>query len=303
MKFSVFQLSRQGGRPINEDRAGYSYTREAGLFILADGMGGHPEGEVASQLALQTMSGYFQNNAKPKAADPSNFLASGLMAAHHEIIRYASERGMFDTPRTTLVAALAQDDTLYWVHCGDSRMYLVRGGALLERTRDHSYLEAHSNDPDGNEVNNRNILFTCLGATVRPMFDLGGPMHLQPGDKVLLCSDGLWGSVPDEDIVRELGARPVDDAVPLLVDKALQIAGSKSDNVTVVAMEWQTDPTQAGDADFTETELLDEDDFASTIQAEPGADMADIEDMDADAIERSIAEINAAIKRSTTRKH
>ena len=301
MKFSVFQLSRQGGRPINEDRAGYSYTREAGLFILADGMGGHPEGEVASQLALQTMSGFFQNNAKPKTADPSDFLAGALMAAHHEIIHYASERGMFDTPRTTLVAALAQDDTLHWVHCGDSRMYLVRDGALLARTRDHSYLEAQSGS--GGEVNNRNILFTCLGATVRPMFDLGGPMHLQPGDKVLLCSDGLWGSVPDEDIVRELGARPVDDAVPLLVDKALQIAGSKSDNVTVVAMEWQTDPTQAGDADFTETELLDEDDFASTIQAEPGADMADIEDMDADAIERSIAEINAAIKRSTTRKH
>ena len=301
MKFSVFQLSRQGGRPINEDRAGYSYTREAGLFILADGMGGHPEGEVASQLALQTMSGFFQNNAKPKTADPSDFLAGALMAAHHEIIHYASERGMFDTPRTTLVAALAQDDTLHWVHCGDSRMYLVRDGALLARTRDHSYLEAQSGS--GGEVNNRNILFTCLGATVRPMFDLGGPMALQPGDKVLLCSDGLWGSVGDDDIVRGLAAHPVDEAVPLLVEKALQIAGSKSDNVTVVAMEWQTDPSQAGEADFTETELLDEDDFASTIQAEPGADLTDIEDMDADAIERSIAEINAAIKRTTKRKH
>lgn len=304
MKFSVFQLSRQGGRPINEDRAGYSYTREAGLFILADGMGGHPEGEVASQLALQTMSGFFQNNAKPKTADPSNFLASGLMAAHHEIIRYASERGMFDTPRTTLVAALAQDDTLHWVHCGDSRMYLVRGGALIERTRDHSYLEAQSHGPDGGEVNNRNILFTCLGATVRPMFDLGGPLALQPGDKVLLCSDGLWGSVKDDEIVRVLGARPVDEAVPALVEEALKIAGSKSDNVTVVAMEWQTDAAQAGEADFTETELLDEDDFASTIQvADPEVELADIEDLDSDAIERSIAEINAAIKRSTTLRH
>ena len=129
-------------------------------------------------------------------------------------------------------------------------------------------------------------------------------MALQPGDKVLLCSDGLWGSVGDDDIVRGLAAHPVDEAVPMLVEKALQIAGSKSDNVTVVAMEWQSDPSQAGEADFTETELLDEDDFASTIQAaDPEVELAGIEDMDSDAIERSIAEINAAIKRTTKRKH
>ncbi len=302
MKFSVFQLSRQGGRPINEDRAGYSYTREAGLFVLADGMGGHPEGEVASQLALQTISGYFQTHAKPKVTDVSNFLAAGLMAAHHQIIHYASERGMFDTPRTTLVAALAQEDELHWVHCGDSRMYLVRDGKLLERTRDHSYLEAQSRAPGSGDVSNRNILFTCLGATVRPMFDVGGPVRMRPGDKMLLCSDGLWGSVSDEDITATLAAHPVDEAVPQLVEQALKVAGSKSDNVTVVAMEWQTDPAQAGEADFTETEMLDDDDFASTIQADPGEDMDDLEDMDNDAIERSIAEINAAIQR-TARKH
>ena len=87
------------------------------------------------------------------------------------------------------------------------------------------------------------------------------------------------------------------------MEQALKTAGSKSDNVTVVAMEWQTDPARAGEADFTETELLDEDDFASTIKASTEADLADIEDMDNDAIERSIAEINAAIKRSTTLKH
>ena len=131
MKFSVFQLSRKGGREKNEDRMGYCYTREAGLFVLADGMGGHPDREMAAQIALQPMSALFQREAKPQLPTAATFMASGVMAAHHQIIRYASERGMLDTPRTTLVAALVQAGELHWVHCGDSRLYVVRGGQLL----------------------------------------------------------------------------------------------------------------------------------------------------------------------------
>src|SRR5690349_7150527 len=102
MKFSVFQVSRKGGRLKNEDRMGYCYTRESGLFVLADGMGGHPEGEVAAQLALQTISALYQQKARPLVDDPGEFLSSAVMAAHHQIIRYASEKGMLDTPRTTV---------------------------------------------------------------------------------------------------------------------------------------------------------------------------------------------------------
>ena len=69
MKFSVFQVSRKGGREKNEDRMGYCYTREAGLFVLADGMGGHPDGEVAAQLALQILSARFQREAQPVVGD------------------------------------------------------------------------------------------------------------------------------------------------------------------------------------------------------------------------------------------
>ena len=98
MKFSVFQVSRKGGRDKNEDRMGYCYTRESGLFVLADGMGGHPEGEVASQLALQTVSALFQKEAKPSVKDVPGFLSTSMMAAHHQIIRYAGDKGMLDTP-------------------------------------------------------------------------------------------------------------------------------------------------------------------------------------------------------------
>ena len=100
MKFSVFQLSRRGGRPTNEDRMGYCYTREAGLFVLADGMGGHAEGEVASQLALQTLAAEFQRQATPRLPDVQAFLQQGVMLAHERIFlrRYRPRVGAVVQP-------------------------------------------------------------------------------------------------------------------------------------------------------------------------------------------------------------
>jgi len=301
MKFSVFQLSRQGSRKKNEDRMGYCYTREASLFVLADGMGGHPEGEVAAQIALQTMLGVFQREAKPGLPDPATFLAVGLMAAHHQIIRYASERTMLDSPRTTLVAGVVQEGALHWVHCGDSRLYLARDGALRLRTRDHSYIEAQAKVGAAVEGLNRNVLFTCLGSTVRPMFDIGGPLKLNEGDKMLLCSDGLWGSVDDDEIVSVLSAQPVAEAVPALVESALTNAGKYSDNVTALAMEWETASESAFESSgFTQTQMMGDDGFASSVQTDV-LDTA-LDDLDEDAIERSIAEINEAIRRTAIRR-
>mgnify|MGYP003576085128 FL=1 len=299
MKFSVFQISRRGGREKNEDRMGYCYTRESGLFVLADGMGGHPDGEVAAQLALQTVSALFQKEARPQVRSPSEFLATALMAAHHQIVRYASERGMLDTPRTTLVAAVVQDGAATWVHCGDSRLYIVREGELLTRTRDHSYLEQHTAGVIRLEQINRNILFTCLGSPTKPVFDITGPVNLQQGDKFLLCSDGLWGSLPDADIVRQLSAKPVAEAVPDLVEAALRIGGPHSDNVTVIAVEWET-PDVFESTHGVSTDSISNGVFASTIQS--GVLDTLVEDLDDAAIERSIAEINEAIRRSAARK-
>jgi serine/threonine protein phosphatase PrpC len=299
MKFSVFQVSRRGGREKNEDRMGYCYTRQSGLFVLADGMGGHPEGEVAAQLALQAVSAQFQKEARPSVKDIPGFLTAGLMAAHHQIIRYASDKGMLDTPRTTLVVAVVQDGCASWIHCGDSRLYVVRKGALLTRTRDHSYME---HPPPGDvrlDLINRNILFTCLGSPTRPVFDVTGPVTLEHGDKILLCSDGLWGTLDETEIVRQLASLPVAEAVPDLVEKALRKAGSHSDNVTVLAMEWET-PNEQESTQGISTDSIHDGVFASTIQA--GGIDSMIEELDDEAIERSIAEINEAIRRSAARK-
>jgi len=303
MRFSVYQVSRKGGREKNEDRMGYCYTRSAGLFALADGMGGHPEGEVASQLALQTLAANFQRDAKPTLRDPMRFLHDAIMAGHHQLLRYATERALLDTPRTTIVACVLQGNAAYWAHCGDSRLYLVRGDKLIARTRDHSYTELQDTlsqvVPIGQRFN-RNVLFTCLGSPGRPVVDTAGPLLMQANDKVLLCSDGLWGSVSDAMITDHLATRPISDAVPELAEQALRQAGATSDNVTVLAVEWEA----SEDAESTvavSTRSLGDDVFASTIQATLGAD-ATPDELDDAEIERSIREINEAIRRSAQKK-
>ena len=299
MKFSVFQVSRKGGRAKNEDRMGYCYTRESGLFVLADGMGGHPDGEIAAQLALQTISALYQKEARPSIKDTTEFLSLALMAAHHQIIRYASEKGMLDTPRTTVVAAILQGTGATWVHCGDSRLYVVRDGELLTRTRDHSYLEQQNAGVIKLSHVNRNILFTCLGSPAKPVFDIAGPVMLQEGDKLMLCSDGLWGSLTDSEIVRHMAAKSVSESVPDMVEHALRVGGAHSDNVTVLAMEWET-PDAFESTRGVSTDSIMDGVFASTIQA--GSLDSVVDDLDEAAIERSIAEINEAIRRSAARK-
>jgi serine/threonine protein phosphatase PrpC len=298
MKFSVYQLSRKGGRARNEDRMGYCYTREAGLFALADGMGGHPEGEVAAQLALQTLAGLFQREAQPRLADPQRFLQESMLAAHQQLLRYAGERALPDTPRTTMVACVLQGQHAYWAHSGDSRLYLLRQGQLLARTRDHSYAElARVLQPRREPRRNRNVLFTCLGSPGKPVVDGGGPQRLQSGDRVLLCSDGLWGCVADADIARALAPpQTLADAVPALVEQALEAAGARSDNVTALALQWEAleEPLQA-DPDSSPVS------FSSTFEPPDFAQAAD-DDFDDEEIERSIREINEAIRRSAQRR-
>ena len=303
MRFSVYQVSRKGGREKNEDRMGYCYTRDAGLFALADGMGGHPEGEVASQLALQTLAALFQRDAKSTLADPTRFLNESIVAGHHQLLRYATQKALLDTPRTTLVACVLQGNAAFWAHCGDSRLYLVRAGKLVARTRDHSYTELQETMsqvvPIGERFN-RNVLFTCLGSPGKPVVDTVGPMLLQKGDRILLCSDGLWGNVSDAEVTEQLSQRALSDAVPELVEMALRVGGARCDNVTVLAVEWES-AENTDNAVGISTQDLGDEVFASTIQASvAGQDMAD--ELDDAEIERSIREINDAIRRTSQRK-
>lgn len=303
MRFAVYQISRRGGREKNEDRMGYCYTRDAGLFALADGMGGHPEGDMAAQVALQTLAAMFQREAKPGLIEPLRFLHEAIIAGHHQLLHYATSRSLVDTPRTTVVACVLQGSAAYWAHCGDSRLYLVRGDKLIARTRDHSYTELQDTLAQVVSVGdrlNRNVLFTCLGSPGKPMVDTAGPLLLHPGDRVLLCSDGLWSSLPDPVITDTLAARPISDAVPELVEQALRQGGPKSDNVTALCVEWESAQDMPQNAGVS-TQALGDDVFASTIQASMMGDNAP-DELDEAEIERSIREINEAIQRSSSKR-
>ena len=304
MRFSVYQVSRKGGREKNEDRMGYCYTRDAGLFALADGMGGHPEGEVASQLALQTLAAMFQRDCKPTLADPLRFLHESIVAGHHQLLRYATQKALIDTPRTTIVACLLQGNAAYWAHCGDSRLYMVRGDKLIARTRDHSYSELQQTMsqvvPMGDRFN-RNVLFTCLGSPGKPVVDTVGPLLMQAGDRLLLCSDGLWGTVSDSEITDQLaspaalrlGARAGRAGAAQRRRQVRQRlgAGGRVGRRREATAARASRPTSLGEAVF-----------ASTIQASVlGTDVSPDELDDAE-IERSIKEINEAIQRSSQHK-
>jgi hypothetical protein len=147
---------------------------------------------------------------------------------------------------------------------------------------------------------NRNVLFTCLGSPGKPVIDTAGPMNMVAGDRVLLCSDGLWSSLSDEDITQVLATMPIASAVPELVERALRAAGDKSDNVTALAIDWEA----AEDADIkpgVSTRSLGEEVFASTIQASLAGD-SHVDELDDAEIERSIREINEAIQRTSSKR-
>src|SRR5262245_14374080 len=138
MKFSLFQDTRVGKRPYNQDRIGHWKTAEALFLVVADGMGGHAHGEIAAQVTVDCLGGAFRAEAKPRVADPDKFLFDGVGRAHAMIHHHAQKQGLAESPRTTVVACLVQGGYAYWSFIGDSRLYLIRDGRVVTRTRDHT---------------------------------------------------------------------------------------------------------------------------------------------------------------------
>jgi len=311
MQFSVYQQSHIGGRKVNQDRMGYSYTRDALLLVLADGMGGHQRGEVAATIALQTLSALFRAQATPYVKKPERFLEEAFQQAHLDILRYAAGRALPETPRTTIVACLVQHNCAVWAHSGDSRLYWVRRGQLLARTRDHSHIEhliakGLADPAERNSHPDRNKLYNCLGASTLPRVDVSRQAGLEPGDVLLLCSDGLWGVLPDTEIVHQLSTHTIVQAVPDMIGMATAIAGSRADNTTALAIQWQG----AGGAAFAgggdsvvSTQMLSEGEVNTQIDdagaGQPPGPAKDSDPFDEDDIEKAIAEIRGAIEKSS----
>jgi serine/threonine protein phosphatase PrpC len=278
MKFTIYQESRIGQRSNNQDRLLYRYSSEALLMVVADGMGGHSHGEVAAQIATVRIAKCFEQYAQPRIDDPAKFLVDALFDAHLAVKMLTSEQPR--PPHTTCIACIVQDGRVWWAHAGDSRLYLIRDGLLLARTRDHSYVEGLLQrglitPQQALKHPQRNLVLSCLGAQEKPHID--HQSHgLEAGDVLLLCSDGVWEPLPEHVLIGAFGNHDVASVAPQLLDLAASNAGDNGDNLTLIAMRWEgNDAGPATVANFPDTvfdishgtspELLSDDDIERAI--------------------------------------
>jgi len=237
-------------RTHNEDN--FSIIEDSGLYVVADGMGGHASGEVASKMAVDSLKEFFAATAQdpertwPYKMDRSkgyeeNRLITGIKLANLRIYESAQrdprQRGM----GTTVVAMFAVEDGVYVAHVGDSRIYRVRDGKIEQLTEDHSllndYIKMKRLTPE--EIANfphKNVIVRALGMKDTVKVDT---RYEQPraGDTYLLCSDGLSGPVTDPEMLEIIsGTQDLKTAATKLIERGNQNGGP--DNITVVLARW-----------------------------------------------------------------
>ena len=228
-------------RENNEDSLLYwepdtdkEFRRKGRLAMVADGMGGYEGGQEASRIAVETVRHLYDRDF---ADDPRAALLHAFLAAHDIIQRYAFEHPQFYGMGTTCTALAILDRELYFAHVGDSRLYLVRGESISKLTRDHSYVgrlveNGIVRSEDAESHPQRHILTAALGSgnEIFPQVS-EQPVTLEENDVLILCTDGLWGVVGDQDLAQAARTRPLSDACMKLVRMALERGGP--DNVTV----------------------------------------------------------------------
>ncbi|MDF2445804.1 MAG: protein phosphatase [Moraxellaceae bacterium] len=237
MKSPTFAGSTDTGRQRDHNEDAYALAPELGIAVLADGMGGHNAGEVASEMAIGTTISILSQTQGLGARDR---LETAIQAAHAGIREKAAISSRYHGMGTTVVAVLVDGDTLAVGHVGDSRLYRLRKGELAALTRDHSLLQEFIDKglytpEEAREKVARNILTQALGLEESVRVDIG-EFPLQAGDRYLLCSDGLYEMVSDSEIAALLGRRmPLADICTALTELANAKGGK--DNITVVVID------------------------------------------------------------------
>lgn len=198
-------ISKSGGRPVNEDAV---LVREGGgrqLFALADGLGGHGAGEVASGLAVEQVAIQFD-----KMLPPGEQLPAAILAAQNTLLEEQHRVGRMEDLKTTITLLVLEGETARWAHVGDSRIYLFQGAKLAERTLDHSVpqmlvSQGEIRERDIRYHEDRNRLTRVLGMEWdAPRYSLSEETPLAPPATFLLCSDGFWELVDEKDMARQL---------------------------------------------------------------------------------------------------
>ncbi|MGO8793648.1 MAG: Stp1/IreP family PP2C-type Ser/Thr phosphatase [Candidatus Sulfotelmatobacter sp.] len=210
------------------------FRRKGRLAIIADGMGGHEGGQEASRMAVETVREVYDQIVHQ---DPQAALFESFAAAHTRIQEYAERHPALHGMGTTCTALVVRGRELYFAHVGDSRLYLVRNSSIRRLTRDHSYVgrlveSGIVRAEDAEKHPQRHILTAALGAGRDVAVDGAEPgTLLQPGDDLLLCTDGLWSVVTEEELERSVTANSPAQCCAALVSLARQRGGP--DNITL----------------------------------------------------------------------
>jgi serine/threonine protein phosphatase PrpC len=245
MKIEYAKVSALGDRKDNQDRASVVASDDAALMLVFDGMGGHSDGARAAETGLKVVQDLFMAATQP-IFDPQGFLYMALSRAHDEVVRIGADVAVDFRPRATCAICLVQEGGAYWAHIGDSRIYQVRNGAVLTRSRDHSHVEVliqegAITEEEAQDHPMRNFVECCIGGDAPvPDMSITHKIVLQAGDVLLACSDGLWSGLSDNDMaeIGRAGENNLVDNLKALSIKALGVNAPYSDNTTGTALRW-----------------------------------------------------------------
>ncbi|HWH31253.1 MAG TPA: Stp1/IreP family PP2C-type Ser/Thr phosphatase [Egibacteraceae bacterium] len=274
------RISAHAATDVGRVREGNEDSLFAGraVFAVADGMGGHQAGEVASEAALRPIAALDgQEFAAPEAAQDA--LVEAVVDANRSVVSQARSDPSLRGMGTTLTAVLVRDNHLHIAHVGDSRAYLLRGGRdMTQLTTDHTLVEQLIREgrlarSEAAVHPQRSVITRAIGVDQQVQVDSLPPLQLQPGDQVLLCSDGLTGPVDDHTIAEVLaGTADGDTACRQLIEAANAAGGP--DNITVVLLRLEGDPAAAARTPLPGTK-------AATLIPDPTEEIASMGGTDA----------------------
>lgn len=235
MRIDSFYFSDRGGRRENEDSAGNAVNESGGIFVVADGLGGHMFGKRASEGVVISMLDVWERSGADSSA-MEDWLLQSISNANSNILRMQEES--HSNMKSTVVALYIRDKWACWANTGDSRLYFIRDGRLAGVTEDHSvaYKKYKSGEITRAQIatdEDQSSLLRALGNTSRWEPTLYGA-ELMPGDCFMLCSDGLWEYLSDEEVLADcLKARNAKDWAELLLVRAMGRIKPGNDNLTV----------------------------------------------------------------------
>lgn len=256
LQISAATAIHKGDRPYQQDQVALlSHPRVKGclLGVVADGMGGKSGGRKASDQVMLTAQQLFERY-DPVHDDATDLLRQMAFEAH-TVIRLTAIAAE-EEPHSTYAAFIVNPEgDCHWAHLGDSRIYHFHEGALVHRSRDHSYVEmlvqrGEITAAQARDHAKSNLLTGCLGADREPRVDVHHIDRLRAGDVLMACSDGVWHYFNDLELGAALRSLPPREASELIIDRARQRAGGKGDNLSVVILRFDARPVAAPSVSF-----------------------------------------------------